>query len=131
GGGVIGASVAYRLAQASADVTLVDAGRIAEGTSLTSFAWVSACEKIDSDSYYRLSLAAVEAHSDLVAEFGSEGNWYKRPGVIQWVGAVYEGLSLSQSPLEQKLARLEALGYPAELIGPEGLAQLEPSLRAD
>lgn len=131
GGGVIGAAVAYRLAQAGTDVTLIDAGRIAEGTSLTSFAWVSACEKIDSDSYYRLSLAAVEAHADLVAEFGNEGNWYKRPGVIQWLGAGYEGLALSESPLEQKLARLEALGYPADLIGPDDLARIEPNLRRD
>jgi glycine/D-amino acid oxidase-like deaminating enzyme len=129
GGGVIGAAVAYRLAEAGTSVTLVEAGRIAEGTSLTSFAWVSACEKIDSDSYYSLSLAAVAAHRDLVAEFGAEGVWYHRPGVIQWLGAGYEGEPLAESPLQQKLARLAALGYPAELIGSDELARLEPGLR--
>lgn len=131
GGGVIGAAVAYRLAEAGTSVTLVEAGRVAEGTSLTSFAWVSACEKIDSDSYFRLSLAAVTAHRDLVAEFGAEGNWYQRPGVIQWLGAGYEGMALSESPIHQKLNRLAALGYPAERIGPGGLARLEPHLRPE
>ena len=131
GGGVIGAAVAYRLAEAGTSVTLVEAGRIAEGTSLTSFAWVSACEKIDSDSYYRLSLAAVAAHRDLVAQFGAAGTWYHRPGVIQWLGAGYEGMALAESPLQQKLARLAALGYPAELIGSDDLAQLQPGLRPE
>jgi Glycine/D-amino acid oxidases (deaminating) len=131
GGGVIGATVAYRLAEAGTKVTLVEAGRIAEGTSLTSFAWVSACEKIDSDSYYRLSLAAVEAHRDLVAELGSRGTWYHRPGVIQWLGAGYEGMALSEGPVQQKLDRLRALGYPAEAVGPADLARLEPGLRSE
>lgn len=129
GGGVIGAAVAYRLAEAGAAVTLVEAGRIAEGTSLTSFAWVSACEKIDSDSYYRLSLRAVEAHRDLVAEFGDKGVWYHRPGVIQWLGAGYEGQPFAEAPLGKKLDRLRALGYPAEIVGRDELARLEPSLR--
>lgn len=131
GGGVIGAAVAYRLAEAGTSVTLIEAGRIAEGTSMTSFAWVSACEKIDSDSYYRLSLAAVAAHRDLVAEFGAAGNWYHRPGVIQWLGAGYEGMALAESPLYQKLSRLAALGYPAERIGAADLARLEPHLRPE
>lgn len=131
GGGVIGAAVAYRLAEAGVSVTLFEAGRIAEGTSMTSFAWVSACEKIDSDSYYRLSLAAVGAHRDLVAEFGAQGTWYPRPGVIQWLDAGYEGPPLSQSPLEQKLAHLAALGYAAQAIDADDLARLEPNLRPD
>ncbi|MBN9333944.1 FAD-binding oxidoreductase [Devosia sp.] len=131
GGGVIGAAVCYRLAEAGTSVTLVEAGRVAEGTSLTSFAWVSACEKIDSDSYFRLSLAGVAAHRDLVAEFGAAGNWYHRPGVIQWLGAGYEGLPLAESPLHQKLSRLAALGYSAERIGRDDLARLEPCLRPE
>jgi glycine/D-amino acid oxidase-like deaminating enzyme len=131
GGGAIGAAVAYRLAEAGTSVTLIEAGRIAEGTSMTSFAWVSASEKIDSDSYYRLSLAGVAAHRDLAREFGAAGNWYHRPGVIQWLGAGCEGCALAESPLHEKLKRLAALGYPAERIGPDDLARLEPRLRPE
>ena len=131
GGGVIGAAVAYRLAQAGTRVVPVEAGRIAEGTSLTSFAWVSACEKIDSESYYRLSLAGVAAHRQLAAEMQTHPAWYHTPGVIQWLDAGYEGLALSESPLELKLARLHALGYPAEAIGPAELRRLEPGLHAE
>ncbi|KKB12155.1 hypothetical protein VE25_08865 [Devosia geojensis] len=127
---MIGAAVAFRLAEVGAPVLLVEAGRIAEGTSLVSFAWVSACEKVDCDDYYRLSLAGVRAHQELAEELGSQGTWYRRPGVIQWRKAQYEGGGLADQPTDQKLARLQALGYPAEAIGPEDLRRLEPNLKA-
>jgi glycine/D-amino acid oxidase-like deaminating enzyme len=127
---VIGAAVAFRLAEAGARVLLVEAGRIAQGTSLVSFAWISACEKVDSDDYYRLSLAGVRAHQRLAEEFGAQGTWYRRPGVIQWSRAQYEGTRLADQPPDRKLARLQALGYPAEAIGPEDLRRLEPNLKA-
>ena len=42
GAGVMGASVAFRLAQAGADVTVLEATRIGGGTSGISFAWTNA-----------------------------------------------------------------------------------------
>ena len=42
GAGVMGASVAYRLAQAGAAVTVLEATRIGGGTSGTSFGWAEA-----------------------------------------------------------------------------------------
>ena len=39
GAGVMGASVAYRLAQAGAAVTVLEATRVGGGTSAISFAW--------------------------------------------------------------------------------------------
>ena len=42
GAGVMGTSVAYRLAQAGADVTVLEAGRVGGGTSGISFAWTNA-----------------------------------------------------------------------------------------
>ena len=45
GAGVMGASVAYRLAQAGADVTVLEATRIGGGTSGCSFAWTNAHKK--------------------------------------------------------------------------------------
>src|SRR5215831_16528248 len=42
GAGVMGASVAYRLAQAGAAVTVLEAARIGGGTSGISFAWTNA-----------------------------------------------------------------------------------------
>ena len=45
GAGVMGASVAYRLAQAGAAVTVLEATRIGGGTSGISFAWTNAHKK--------------------------------------------------------------------------------------
>ena len=42
GAGVMGASVAFRLAQAGEDVTVFEATRIGGGTSGISFAWTNA-----------------------------------------------------------------------------------------
>jgi glycine/D-amino acid oxidase-like deaminating enzyme len=42
GAGLMGASVAYRLAQAGAAVTVLEAARIGGGTSGISFAWTNA-----------------------------------------------------------------------------------------
>lgn len=41
GGGVIGTSVAFQLAQTGSQVILLEAGQPASGTSSTSFAWMS------------------------------------------------------------------------------------------
>ncbi|QQA44303.1 NAD(P)/FAD-dependent oxidoreductase [Pelagovum pacificum] len=131
GAGVIGASVAFRLAQAGVRVTLVEAGRIGAGTSLCSFAWVSACERVASDDYYRLSLAAVRAHRATVEEFGDRGTWHVRPGVIQWRAAEWEDPALADKPVDRKLERLQELGYPAEALTPEELRKLEPELAED
>ena len=45
GAGVIGTSIAYRLAAASADVTLLDAGQPGGATTSRSFAWLNGNDK--------------------------------------------------------------------------------------
>ena len=47
GAGVMGASVAYRMAQAGAAVTVLEAVRIGGGTSGISFAWTNAHKKAE------------------------------------------------------------------------------------
>ncbi|SFZ85531.1 Glycine/D-amino acid oxidase [Devosia enhydra] len=131
GAGVIGASVAFRLAEAGVAVTLIDAGLPCGGTSQVSFAWVSAAEKLASDPYFALSLAAVEEHRRLAEAFGPEGQWYPRPGVIQWQGAGAEGLDLGEMPIAHKLRQLAARNYPAETLARADLARLVPQLSAD
>ena len=47
GAGVMGASVAYRLTQAGAAVTVLEATRIGGGTSGISFAWTAGYRSVD------------------------------------------------------------------------------------
>jgi glycine/D-amino acid oxidase-like deaminating enzyme len=109
GAGIVGSSVAYRLAQAGASVTLIEERRVGGGTSGVSFAWVNACEKLSSEPYYRLNFAGREAHSRILEEF-PDANWYHRPGVIQWQGAEAEAGGKDPSEPLDKLKQLQAWG---------------------
>jgi glycine/D-amino acid oxidase-like deaminating enzyme len=58
GAGVMGASVAFRLAQAGADVTVIEATRIGGGTSGISFAWINTHKK-PPRSYHDLNVGGI------------------------------------------------------------------------
>ena len=58
GAGVMGASVAYRLAQAGSAVTVLEATRIGGGTSGVSFAWTNAHKK-PPKPYHDLNVAGI------------------------------------------------------------------------
>ena len=59
GAGAVGAATAFRLAQAGARVTVLDAGRIGGGTSGTSFAWINSA---NGERPARLPCAAHRQH---------------------------------------------------------------------
>src|ERR1700758_5441775 len=82
GGGVMGASVAYRLAQAGAAVTVLEATRIGGGTSGISFAWTNAHKK-PPKPYHDLNVAGMKAHAALADEFGG-APWWHGGGSLEW-----------------------------------------------
>ncbi|SHK01660.1 Glycine/D-amino acid oxidase [Aureimonas altamirensis DSM 21988] len=130
GAGVIGSSVAYRLAQGGAQVTLVEADRVGGGTSCVSYAWVNACEKLTSHSYYKLNYAGRQAHEAILDEFESPA-WYHRPGVLQWQHAEAEAGGRDDNDPLDKYRQLVEWGYPAELIDARDVRELEPQINAD
>ena len=114
GSGVIGASVAYRLANAGASVTVLEAGRIGGGTSSCTFAWTNANEKTPR-AYYELNLAGMQAHAALAEEFGGTP-WWHPGGSVEW-------------PADRaKVERLRSWGYDAEWIASRQLLELEPDI---
>jgi len=70
GAGVMGASVAYRLAQGGVDVTVLEATRVGGGTSGISFAWTNAHRK-PPRPYHDLNVGGMKAHAALRDEFGA------------------------------------------------------------
>src|SRR5215471_9810419 len=82
GAGVMGASVAYRLAQAGAAVTVLEATRIGSGTSGSSFAWTNAHKK-PPKPYHNLNVAGMKAHAALANEFGATP-WWHSGGSLEW-----------------------------------------------
>ncbi len=120
GAGVVGASVAYRLAQGGAAVSVLERDRVGGGTSGSSFAWTNANNKTPR-AYHDLNVAGMRAHAALGDEFGATP-WWHGGGSIEWEDAA------GQAAQREKIERLRAWGYPAEWITPRDLATLEPDL---
>src|SRR6266567_881074 len=73
GGGVIGAAVAFRLAQAGAQVVVLEsADRLGAGTSGRSFAWTNSNEKTPRP-YHDLNVAGMRAHAARVERLQTWG----------------------------------------------------------
>jgi glycine/D-amino acid oxidase-like deaminating enzyme len=122
GAGCVGSSVAYRLAQRGARVTVVDAGAPGGGTSGASFAWTNSFGKTPRD-YHDLNVAGMEEHAALVKELPG-GAWLHQDGVLAW-----EDAPAGWTRLEQAIERLAGWGYPIERITPAQAREIEPDLR--
>ncbi|MDQ6604640.1 MAG: FAD-binding oxidoreductase [Chloroflexota bacterium] len=121
GGGIVGASVAYRLALTGARVTLLEAGGLAGGTSGASFAWLNANNKPPL-AYHILNTGGMAEHRILAAEFGV-APWLHLDGNIEWAAD-----EAGHAALIEKVGRLRAWGYQVELLTTAELRALEPDL---
>jgi glycine/D-amino acid oxidase-like deaminating enzyme len=121
GAGVVGSAVAFRLAQAGAQVMLIEAGRVGGGTSGISYAWVNANNK-PPRSYHDLNVAGMKAHAGLREEFG-EAPWYHQTGGIEWAATEEDGAAL-----KARAERLGSWGYAIDFISRKELSELEPDL---
>jgi glycine/D-amino acid oxidase-like deaminating enzyme len=120
GAGVVGAALAYRLAQAGAVVTVLEAGRVGGGTSGSSFAWTNANRK-PPKPYHDLNVAGMKAHKILADEFGATP-WWHGGGSLEWE-AEPDGAT-QRANVEQ----LQSWGYAAEWLTPREVRELEPNI---
>lgn len=115
GAGIVGASIAARLARREATVTVVDHQAPGSGTTSTSYAWVNANGK-EPESYFELNMAGLEAHHKLAAE---GGQWLHPHGHVEI--AVDEA---HQAHLHARIERLSSRGYEVEIISVEHARKL-------
>ncbi len=115
GAGVVGASVAFRLARSEeARVLIIDRSRPGSGTTSASFAWANANEKTPRE-YFELNRAGLEEHYRLRDELsggaraGAGAPWFHPGGNLEWAG---DAESLER--LERRVERLRSWGYAAE-----------------
>lgn len=121
GGGIVGASVAYRLARAGRRVVVLD-GRAATGRATdNTFSWLNAVSK-EPESYHRLNAAGMAEWEQLAAELPTLT--VHRTGCLEWHSAAE-----AERELERKVARLRGRGYAARWVSPEEREALEPNLR--
>lgn len=133
GGGVIGSSVAFRMAQAGARVTLLEARELCSGTSSTSFAWMNSNNKAPLE-YHRLNVGGMTEHTKLREEFGL-APWLRVDGNVIWddpasgYEAAEPAVPRGNEPLDAKLRRLREWNYPVEVLSPAELAAIHPDLK--
>src|ERR1700756_5976455 len=120
GAGVMGASVAYRLAQAGAAVTVLEATRIGGGTSGISFARTNAHKK-PPKAYHDLNVAGMKAHAALANEFGGTP-WWHGGGSLGW------GAEPDRTAQRENIEQLRSWGYAAEWITMRQVRELEPDI---
>lgn len=120
GAGIIGSAIAYRLAQARASVTVIDAGdRIP--TTATSFAWTNSNNK-EPFAYHLLNVAGMSEHRALEVEFDNEHFWH-HTGNVEWAIGEPEAQAL-----REKVVRLQNWGYQAEFLDRDALRAIDPAL---
>jgi glycine/D-amino acid oxidase-like deaminating enzyme len=128
GAGVLGACVAARLAQAGAEVTLLEQAEPGHAASRWSFAWLNSNDK-GPRAYHDLNHAGMRAWAELAAAPGATAGpggaaWYRPAGNLEWAVD-----APGWERLAARVRRLAGWGYQARLIGPAEAAELEPSLR--
>jgi glycine/D-amino acid oxidase-like deaminating enzyme len=120
GAGVMGASVAHRLAQAGAAVTVLEATRIGGGTSGISFAWTNANKK-PPKAYHDLNVAGMKAHAALADEFGATP-WWHGGGSLEWEAEP------DRAAQRENVEQLRSWGYAAEWLARDQVLELEPDI---
>ena len=109
GAGIVGASVAFRLAESRAvRVWIIDGSGPANGTTSTSFAWVNANDKTPRD-YFELNRAGLEEHLRLCDELPDVAPWIHPGGNLEWTGD-----EKTLEALTNRVERLRSWGYAAE-----------------
>jgi len=122
GAGVLGASVAARLAGSGARVTLLEQDQPGRATSRWSFAWLNSNDK-SPRPYHDLNHAGIRAWADLAP--GLDGAaWYRPVGNIELATS-----PAARTELTARVRRLASWNYDARLVDPAEAAELEPSLR--
>ena len=122
GAGIMGASVAARLASAGLQVTLLEADQPGRATSRWSFAWLNSNDKAPR-AYHDLNHAGIRAWAELAPDLDGDA-WYRPVGHLEL--AVSDA---GRAEMEARVRRLSDWGYPARLIGPAEAAEIEPALR--
>ena len=119
GAGIVGASIAWHLASAGAEVTVVDSGGVGGVATPKSFAWINASWG-NPEPYFRLRIRAMAEWRRLAAAV---------PGIpVAWTGGLC--FDLPRAELEAYADEHGAWGYGIKRVGRAEALQIEPGLAA-
>jgi glycine/D-amino acid oxidase-like deaminating enzyme len=122
GAGVLGVCLTARLAEAGAEVTLLERDEPGQAATRSSFAWLNSNDK-GPRAYHDLNDAGLRAWDRLAARLDGAA-WYRPAGNLEWAVS-----PAHRAELTARVGRLTGWGYPAHLIDSAEARALEPSLR--
>jgi glycine/D-amino acid oxidase-like deaminating enzyme len=118
GGGIVGASIAYHLAEAGAEVTIFERSGIAAGATRNSFAWINAFVE---DTHYRaVRLQSLLAYHDLDHRLGLGIVW---GGYLNWANDAQQA-----AVVRSNAAQLAGSPYPVIALSASQVMALSPNL---
>ena len=121
GAGIVGASIAWRLASRGLRVTLIDRAEPGSGASSHSFAWINAGAK-EPIGYHNLNRRSLEMWPRFADALGEDVG-------LRWGGKIsWEADAAGAEQIRARVGQLQAWGYPTRLVSADELAELEPSL---
>ena len=121
GAGIVGASIAWRVASRGARVTIIDRAEPGSGASSHSFAWINAGAK-EPVGYHNLNRRSLEMWSRFADGLGEDVG-------LRWGGKLsWEADEVAAQALRGRVQQLQSWGYPSRLISREELRELEPAL---
>lgn len=121
GAGIVGASIAYHLAQRQIAVTILERQQPGSGASSHTFAWLNSFGK-EPYAYHDLNRRSMDLWHRFAHDLGvTDGvHW---GGEMHWVHTEAEA-----ERLRQRIQQLQTWGYPNRLISADELQRLEPGL---
>jgi len=120
GGGIVGCSIAYQLAKAGADVTLLERNRIAGQASHGTFAWINATWAKQPRSYHHFNQLGLRHWHELGRELDIPIVW---GGSLEWFESEER-----QRRLEDDIDEQIKWGEPASMLDAKQMIALEPAL---
>jgi hydrogen cyanide synthase HcnC len=122
GGGIRGLCIAYCLARAGVDVTLIEKGFLGSGASTANAGLVNVSQKVPAH-YTRLSLLSADMYPEFVAELEAEVD-YQRDGYLRVAATDAEVEDLIQRAQTQS----RVPGVKVEILDSRRARTLEPAL---
>lgn len=120
GAGIVGASIAYHLAQAGARVMVLERHEIATRASRGTFAWLNASWAKQPRDYHRLNQLGLAGWHELSEQLDIPIKW---GGSIEWFPSEER-----QALLADQIAEQVEWGEPARMVARSELEEMEPQV---